>query len=63
MGVGDTILIFFYNGFVFAYVVEFIAVFLYDLKYNNILSIPTFSEHVCLTACAGLPGLRPSGPK
>ena len=29
----------------------------------NILTIPKFSEHVCLTACVGLPGLPSSGPK
>ena len=29
----------------------------------KILTIPKFPEHVCLTACVGLPGLPPSGPK
>jgi hypothetical protein len=29
----------------------------------NILTIPKFPEHVCLTACVGLPGLPPSVPK
>lgn len=37
MGVGGTFLIVFYNGFVFAYVVDFNAVYLSDLIYNNIL--------------------------
>jgi hypothetical protein len=41
-----------YNSF------EFVA----DLKERNILTIPKFPEHVCLTACVGLPGLPPSGP-
>jgi uncharacterized membrane protein len=30
---------------------------------SNILTIPKFLEHVCLTACVDLPGLPPSGPK
>ena len=34
-----------------------------DLKQRNISTIPKFPEHVCLTACVGLPGLSPSGPK
>ena len=29
----------------------------------NILPIPKFPEHVCLTACVGVPSLPPSGPK
>ena len=29
----------------------------------KILTIPKFPEHVCLTACVGLPGLPPAGPK
>jgi hypothetical protein len=35
----------------FAYVVQ-----------RNVLTIPKFLEHVCLTACVGLPGIPPSGP-
>jgi hypothetical protein len=31
--------------------------------YADIFTIPKFPEHVCLTACVGLPGLPPSGPK
>jgi hypothetical protein len=31
--------------------------------HRNILTIPIFPEHVCPTACVGLPGLPPSGPK
>jgi hypothetical protein len=42
-----------YNSF------EFVA----DLRVRNILTIPKFPEHVCLTACVALPGLPPSGPK
>ena len=34
-----------------------------DLKQRNISTIRKFPEHVCLTACVGLPGLSPSGPK
>ena len=34
---------------IFAYVVQF-------------LTIPKFPEHVCLTACVGLPGLLPQRP-
>jgi predicted RNase H-like nuclease (RuvC/YqgF family) len=30
---------------------------------GNILIYFNFPEHVCLTACVGLPGLPPSGPK
>jgi hypothetical protein len=33
------------------------------LIYRNNLNIPKFPEHVCLTACVGIPGLPPSGPK
>ena len=29
----------------------------------NILTIPNFPEHVCPTACVGLPGLPPSEHK
>ena len=32
-----------------------------DLIQRNILNIPKFLEHACLTACLGLPGLPPSG--
>ena len=42
-----------YNSF------DFVA----DLKERNILTFPKFPEHVCLTACVGLSGLPPSGPK
>jgi hypothetical protein len=39
-------------------------IFAYKMWCNfNILTIPTFPEHVCLTACVGLPGLPPSEPK
>ena len=31
--------------------------------YLNMLTILKFPEHVCLTACVGLPCLPPSGPK
>ena len=34
-----------------------------NIQSNNILTIPKFPEHVCLTACVGLPGLPPSEPK
>ena len=27
------------------------------------ITIPKFPEHVCLTACVGLSGLPPSGPR
>jgi hypothetical protein len=37
---------------IFAYVVQ-----------RNVLTIPKFTERVCLTACEGLPGLHPSVPK
>ena len=48
-----------YKGF---YFVED-AVYISDLILRNILTIPNFPEHVCLTACVGLLGLPPSGPK
>jgi hypothetical protein len=34
-----------------------------DIFKRNIITIPKIPEHVCLTACVGLPGLPPSGPK
>ena len=41
---------------------EFVAdaVYMSDLILRNILTIPKFHEHVCPTACVGLPGLPPS---
>jgi hypothetical protein len=46
-----------YNSF------EFVAgaVHMADLICRNILTIPKFSEHVCLSVCVGIPGLPPSG--
>jgi hypothetical protein len=46
-----------YNSF------EFVAdaVYMSDLIQSNILTIPKFTEHVCLSACVGIPGLPPSG--
>ena len=36
-------------------------IFAYKMWCNfNILTIPTFPQHVCLTACVGLPGLPPT---
>ena len=34
-----------------------------DLIKHNILTIPKFPEHVCMTAGEGLPDLPSSGPK
>jgi hypothetical protein len=33
------------------------------VHHDDILTILKFPEHVCLTACVGLPDLPPSGPK
>jgi hypothetical protein len=39
-------------------------IFAYKMWCNfNILTIPTFPEHVCLTSCVGLSGLPPTEPK
>ena len=48
-----------YNSF--GFVVD--TVCMSDLILCNILTIPKFPEHVCLTACVGLRGLPLSGPK
>ena len=43
-------------GFGFEFVA--VAVYMSDLTKRNILTIPKYPEHVCLTACVGLPGLQ-----